>query len=232
MKRPLAKPPATRYRTCSTRRAQPDYEKARFEWNDRYASLAKGKRNWQIVGLVLLVVNIALSSALVWTSTQTRITPFVVEVDQFGQAVAFGPAEKLRKTDERLIRYLLSLYLHNARTVIADAKAQRHLLDSVYAFSRGNAKSLLNAHFAEENPFERALRETVRVQVQSILPVADDTWQVQWVETSYNALGRAAKTSNFQAVLTVELEPPKTTQSILTNPLGLFVTDLTWTETL
>ena len=70
---------------------------ARREWDDRYASLARGKRNWQLTALALLATLFVCTGALAWLSTRSRVVPYVVEVDRDGQTVAVGPAEPLER---------------------------------------------------------------------------------------------------------------------------------------
>jgi len=41
-----------------------------------------------------------------------------------------------------------------------------------------------------------------------------------------------AAATAWQAVLSVELTPPETTDLLLVNPLGLYVTEINWTQTL
>ena len=147
--------------------ADSPFLRARLEWNDRFYGLARGKRNWQIVASALLVANLVLAAGLTWLSTQSRITPFVVEVDRSGQAVAFGPAEKLRKTDERMLRYELGMYVRDVRAVLSDAEAQKELLTRAYAHTRGSAVAFLNDHFTRSNPFEAAARQRINVEVRS-----------------------------------------------------------------
>lgn len=206
--------------------------RARREWDDRYASLARGKRNWQIAAFALLVANLVLASSLAWLSSQSRVTPYIIEVDALGQARAFGPAESLRKTDERLIRYQLSLFISNLRTVLGDGEAQSEILNRAYAYTRGPAVVFLNAHFLEANPFEVAEERRVKVKVSSILPISETSWQVQWSETALPVGAGQGERTNWQAILTLELDPPETTETLLINPLGLYVTEITWTQTL
>ena len=206
--------------------------RARREWDDRFASLARGKRNWQLAALALLLANLVLASALAWLSTQSRVTPYVVEVDELGQAQAFGPAERLAKTDERLIRYQIGLFVHNLRTVLGDAEAQEEILGRAYAYTRGPAITFLNTYFLDSNPFEVAETYRVQVKVNSILPISDSSWQVQWSETALPLGVRQGERTGWQAILTLELDPPESSETLLTNPLGLYVTEISWTQTL
>jgi type IV secretion system protein VirB5 len=206
--------------------------RARQEWDDRYASLARGKRNWQLTTLALLLTLLVTTSALAWLATRSRVMPYVVEVDRHGQAVALGPAKPLEEADERFLRFILSLYIHDLRSLLADGEAQKELIDRAYDHTAGAASDFLNRHFQEHNPFERATKERIAVQVRSILPLSKKSWQVQWVETARHFDGRPLASTSWQAVLTIEMDPPTSTETLLRNPLGLYVTEIHWTRTL
>ena len=206
--------------------------RGRREWDDRYAGLARGKRNWQLAALSLLAVDALLSAGIIYLATQSRVSPFVVEVDRLGQAVAFGPAEQLRKTDERLIRYQLNLFIRDVRSVFADAEVQKTVINRAYAHAKDGALGFLNDYFKKSNPFLREAEGTVTVQVQSVLRLSPRSWQVQWRETHLAPAGRVVSETAWQAVLGVELSPPETTDVLLVNPLGLYVTEINWTKTL
>ena len=207
------------------------FARAAREWDDRYARIALGKRNWQLAALGLLLADLLLTAGLVWLATSSRVVPYVVEVDPSGEAVTLGPAETLRAADPRLVRYQLSQYLINLRTVLADSTAQRLLAQRAYAFTRGTATDELNRHFRTNDPRAQGGR-TVKVDVHSILPLSKSTWQLQWQEIATDPNGRTPETSEHQAVLTVEVDPPGRADDLLDNPLGLYVTDIHWTESL
>ena len=149
------------------------YVRARREWDDRYARQARAVRNWQIATLLALLMAAGLAAGLVLLASQSRVTPYVVEVDRHGDAVAFGPAEALAEPDHRILRYLLAQFVHNVRTITADAEAQRHLIRTAYDYATGDATTFLNAYYRRENPFEAALRRTRRVELSGVLPVAE-----------------------------------------------------------
>jgi len=217
--------------------AEPDSPDAslargRREWDDRYAGLAHGKRNWQLAALGLLAIDGLLTGGLIHLASQSRVSPFVVEVDRLGQAVAFGPAEQLRKTDERLIRYQLNLFIRDVRSVFSDAEVQKTVINRAYGHAKDGALGFLNDYFKKSNPFLREAEGTVTVQVQSVLRLSASSWQVQWRETQLAPGGRIVSETAWQAVLGVELTPPETTDVLLVNPLGLYVTEINWTQTL
>jgi len=209
----------------------PAFLAARDEWDNRLSNLALGKRNWQVMAAALLLLVFLLSAALFWLSSQTKITPYVVEVDKLGQPVAFGPADQLHSLDERLYRYLLSVFIYNVRSTITDPLAQKTLLTRAYAYTAKDASAFLDSYFRAHNPFERAQEESVAVQVHTILRLSEKTWQVQWTETHRSLTSQAQSEEHWQAALSTELSRPAKVDAILQNPVGLFVTAISWTKT-
>jgi type IV secretory pathway TrbF-like protein len=217
----------------SRRAPENPYLAARLEWNERYHGFVRGKRNWQIIALVALGVNASLGLGLLWLSAQSRVTPYVVEVDRLGQAVAIGPAEKAAPADVRLVRYELKEFIRKVRSVLADGAAEKQLLDSAYARARGAAVGFLNEHFKEKNPFLRVRERTVSVDVTSVLAMpGSDSWQLQWTETHRGLDGALLTRERWQAIVTVEMAPGRTPDEIENNPLGLYVTQIQWTQQL
>lgn len=209
------------------------YLAARLEWNERYHGFVRAKRNWQMIALVALVVNAMLGLGILWQASQSRVTPYVVEVDELGQTLVIGPAEKASNTDPRLVRYQLAELIRKVRSIVADGAAEKQLLDSAYAHASGAATRFLNDHYKEHNPFLRMQERTVSVEVTSVLPLpASDSWQLQWTETHRGLDGAVLALERWQALLAVEIRPGNTPEQIEQNPLGLYVTDIQWTKQL
>lgn len=207
------------------------YRRAQYEWDDRYARQARAVASWKAAAFVLLLVNGLVTAGLFWLAQQSKVVPYVIEVDKLGQATAFGPATELRHLDQRLYRYQLSLLIHHLRTIHPDPVSQRHSLQVAYAFLAEPAASWVGSYFREHNPFSD--HETVTAQVTSVLRLGqgDTAWQVQWFEDHYGLDGRKSGRSFFQGTLQTQIRPPKTTEVSLLNPLGLYVTHIDWFQT-
>ncbi|MBA2571484.1 MAG: conjugal transfer protein TrbF [Gemmatimonadetes bacterium] len=206
---------------------------ARSEFGQVFGDLAKGKRNWQLVAFASLTLLAVVTLAYIRMASEARITPYVVEVDQLGQARAFGPAEQIRKTDQRVIASQLGMFIRNLRTVFADPAAQRELAQRAYAFVDENAAGFLNTYFSDpaNNPVNLSRQFTRLVEVQSVLPVPDSkTWKVVWRETELPLLHGSSRTTAWEAYLSADVMPPRTTDTIEVNPLGLYVTAISWTQ--
>jgi type IV secretory pathway TrbF-like protein len=209
------------------------YLAARHEFESVFADLAKGKRNWQLCAFGLLVLLAIVLIAYIKISSEARITPYVVEVDRLGQALAFGPAEHLRKTDTRLYVFQLALFIRNLRLVSSDFEAQKELLFSAYAYVAGSARATLDDYFLNPAHDPRVLGRTItrQVQITAVLQIPNtDTWKVSWRETEKPRFVGSSRSTAWEAYLQVKHSPPHSTETLLVNPLGLFVTEINWTQ--
>ena len=214
------------------------YLRGRAEFDSVFGDLAKGKRNWQLVAFGATAVAGVLAVGLVAVATQSRITPYVVEVDRLGRAQAFGPAERLTHTDQRVVTSQLAGFVRDIRTVLADPAAQAELVRRAYAYVDQGAATFLNDYFATPANDPRLLaRDLTRlIEVTSVLPVpgstgASQTWKVSWTETSLpRVVGGSPTVTAWEGYFTTRVVPPTTTDLITMNPLGLFVTAINWTQ--
>src|SRR3546814_12043602 len=84
---------------------EPDtpYQRAGQLWDERIGSARVQAKNWRLMAFGGLGLTIGLSSALVWQSMQSRVVPYVVEVDKMGQAPAVPPAAADYRSEERRV---------------------------------------------------------------------------------------------------------------------------------
>src|SRR3546814_15564075 len=68
------------------------YQRAGQLWDDRIGSARVQARNWRYMAFGGLLLASAMAAALTWQSLQSRVTPYVVEVDRLGEARAVAPA--------------------------------------------------------------------------------------------------------------------------------------------
>lgn len=213
-------------------KAEHPYLLARNLRANAYLDLARTLTNYRLLAAALLVVNLALSAGLLWLSSRTRIVPYVVEIDRAGFAVSVGPADELPRPDRALVIHEIARWLRNVRGVSRDPDVQRRLILDAYAYTGGRGVALLNDWFRAQAPFARAAKETVSVEVLSVLALSteDRSWQVQWRETARSTSGRDEGSTTWQGVLTTEVEPPERIEEVVTNPLGIRVVDFDWTR--
>jgi type IV secretion system protein VirB5 len=135
-----------------------------------------------------------------------------------------------------VIRSTVTSFISDARLVTPDGTLQRGAVLRVYAvLATGDpATAKMNEWLngtPNANPFKRAETEMVSVEIKSVMPQTDTTWQVDWVETVRDRKGvTVAEPSRMRALVTVYLVPPTTEEQMRKNPLGIFVRDFSWTK--
>src|SRR6266480_8087869 len=209
---------------------------ARHEFMNAFGDLARGKRNWQLAAYALLGLLALVTLADLRLAASSRVVPYVVQVDRLGQVVTVGPAEDLKQPDQRLLASELARFIRAIRTVLpaAAAAGQAEMLRRGYAFVAPEAAAFLNDYFANpvNDPRLLGLRLTRQVDVTAVLRVPDsDVWRLQWTETERSTQpGGATRTMAWEGYLTVRLAPPRTAETVQDNPLGVYVTSLSWTQ--
>jgi len=207
-------------------------------WDERYADLVIGKRNWQLATGGLLLVSIILAAGLLWLSTHSRYVIYAVEVDKLGFALTQPqPLTRVVAPDvvDRIERYEVALFIQRARSVSSDPQVEQQALNSLLAHTRGAADRFLDEYYhsdgATRNPFQIEQRQTVSVQIDSILRLSAKSYEVRWTEVRRDLNGAAAGTpTHWEAQLQTEIVPPRDGAAIVSNPLGFYVTSITWTE--
>jgi type IV secretion system protein TrbF len=215
--------------------------RGRAEFHSMFADLAKGKRNWQLTSFGLLGLTSVLAIGLVTLATQSRITPYVVEVDRLGRAQAIAAADRIDPADQRVTVAQLASFIRDIRTVLPDPAAQTDLVRRAYAFVDQGAATFLSQYYdaSPENDPRLLGKELTRlVEVTSILPVptaskaqGSATWKVSWTETSFaKATGGMPAEAAWEGYLTTRTVPPATVERVTLNPLGLYITSINWTQ--
>src|SRR3546814_10933232 len=83
------------------------YQRAAQVWDDRIGSARVQAKNWRLAFFGCLALSGGLAGGLVWQSARGTITPWVVEVDNLGQAQAIAPADvDYRPTDTQMAFHL------------------------------------------------------------------------------------------------------------------------------
>jgi type IV secretion system protein VirB5 len=163
---------------------------------------------------------------------QSRVTPFVVAVDGLGRVVASGPAEQGTVADDKMKRAALSQWVNDLRTVTTDGVAQRKAIDRVYSLvgSGTPAQVQISDYYRSNEPAKRAQTQTVEVEVKTIFPTTDTTYIVEWVETTRALAGHVLSEQRWKGAFIIGVNPPTEEKLMRVNPLGVYVTNVSWSR--
>jgi len=95
------------------------YQRAAQVWDDRIGSARVQARNWRLMAFGSLLLSAGLAASSVWQSMQSRVTPYVVEVDRFGAVQAVAPAIQNYQPADQEIAWHLARFIELVRGVSA-----------------------------------------------------------------------------------------------------------------
>lgn len=210
------------------------YLAARREWDERYGDLITRARNWRTLAVICAVTTLVATAGLMWLTAHSRIVPFVVLVDNLGRPLASGIAEQATVNDDRLKRASILAWVGDLRMVTSDGVAQRKAIDHVYAqiASGSQAQTFVSEFYRSIPPSKRAQIETVSIDVNSVLPTSDRTFEVDWVETTRDLYGAVKATDRWKGSFSIALNPPTDERLARINPLGVYVTNVSLAKVL
>jgi type IV secretion system protein VirB5 len=165
--------------------------------------------------------------------------PYVVEVNKNSEALSVAPAQRAADADVRVVHASVASFISDIRMVTPDVALQRKAVYHLYSMlsakdaATTKANDWLNGN-EDSSPFKRAEKETVSIEISSVIPQTPDTWQVDWIETVRDRQG-VVKGQPFMmralvTVYTVQTTPQTTEEQIRNNPLGVYVSDFSWSK--
>lgn len=207
------------------------FQRAGQLWDERIGSARVQARNWRLMAFGGLFLSTGLASGLLWQSMQSRVVPYVVEVDRLGAAQSIAVAGTDYRPTDPQIEWHLAKFITNLRSLSLDPVLVRENWLSTYDYTTDRGALFLNEYARAANPFAEVGRKTVSVQVTSVVRASDNSFQVKWRESHYER-GSLASTSEWTAILTVRVKTPRSAEILRKNPLGLYVDAVAWSREL
>jgi len=207
------------------------YQKAAQVWDERIGSARVQARNWRTMAFGCLALSIGLSGGVIWQTGQSRITPYVVEVDQLGEVRAVGPAIEAYKPTDAQVAYHLARFIENVRSLSIDPIVVRKNWLRAYDYVTTQGANTLNEYARANDPFAKVGKRTIAVDVTSVVRSSNDSFDIRWREQTFEN-GSLASTERYTAVLSLALQQPSTEDALRKNPLGIYVHGLNWSKDL
>jgi type IV secretion system protein TrbF len=157
-------------------------------------------------------------------------------VNSAGQFLGSGASDQHVVVTEGMKRSLLSEWVSNLRLVTPDGISQRGAIEKVYAMisSGSSAQSMVSDFYRGEPPQTHAQSQTVHVEVSSVLPTSEKTYEVEWVELTRDLQGKVLYQQRWKGAFTfvVSSSLPNDERLSRLNPNGLYITEARWSKVL
>lgn len=202
-------------------------------FHDKYYKLAKAVRNWQIAFLSVTVLLGITIVGLIKVSTQSSITPYIVEVNkEEGIIRRIGDINRINyQVNDKLILSTLRSFLNNTRTISLDPVLYSKNISESYNFLGEVAQNKLKESIISDNVQDRMRKKETRdLSITSILKIDNKNFQVRWSENNYDDNGNVEYSRKYSGIFTVEIIKSTSEQRILLNPVGITITDFSFSR--
>ena len=223
----IFKRPATHY--GKSPEPETPYQKAAQAWDERIGSARVQARNWRLMAFGSLILSACFASALVWQSARGTVVPWVVQVDNLGQAQTVAPAATDYRPTDPQIAFHLGRFIEQVRSIPADAIIVRQNWLRAYEWTTDRGAAALNDYARGNDPFTRVGRQQVAVEVSSVIRASPDSFRIAWTERHYEN-GQLSTTERWTAILTIVIQPPRDAERLRANPLGIYVNAISWSR--
>ncbi len=223
----LFKRPAVHY--GKTPQPETPYQKAAEVWDERIGSARVQARNWRTMAFGSLILSAGFAVALVYQSARGTVVPWVVQVDNLGQAQAIAPATAdFRPTDPQ-VAWHLARFIEQTRSIPADPIIVRQNWLRAYEWTTDRGAAALNDYARANDPFTKVGKQQIAVEVSSVIRASPDSFRVAWTERHFEN-GQLSTTQRWTAILTIVIQPPRDAERIKVNPLGIYVNAINWSR--
>ncbi|UHD46357.1 conjugal transfer protein TrbF [Aureimonas altamirensis] len=223
----IFKRPATHY--GKSPEPETPYQRAAQVWDERIGSARVQARNWRLMAFGSLVLSASFAAALVWQSARGSVVPWVVQVDNLGQAQTVAPAVADYRPSDPQVAWHLGRFIEQVRAIPADAIIVRQNWLRAYEFTTDKGAAALNDYARANDPFTRVGRQQIAVDVSSVIRASPDSFRVAWTERHYES-GQLATTERWTAILTIVIQTPRDAERLRANPLGIYVNAISWSR--
>ena len=225
----LFKRPAVHY--GKTPQPETPYQRASQVWDERIGSARVQAKNWRYMAFGSLILSAGFAAALVYQSARGTVVPWVVQVDNLGQAQAVEPATAdFRPTDPQ-VAWHLARFIEQTRSIPADPIIVRQNWLRAYEWTTDRGAAALNDYARANDPFTKVGKQQIAIEVSSVIRASPDSFRVAWIERRYQD-GSLASTERWSAILTVVVQTPRDPEKLRANPLGIYVNAINWSKEL
>ncbi|NKL53443.1 conjugal transfer protein TrbF [Rhizobium leguminosarum] len=223
----LFKRPAVHY--GKTPQPETPYQKAAQVWDERIGSARVQAKNWRYMAFGSLILSAGFAGALVYQSARGTVVPWVVQVDNLGQAQAVAPATAdFRPTDPQ-VAWHLARFIEQTRSIPADPIIVRQNWLRAYEWTTDRGATALNDYARANDPFTKVGKQQIAVEVSSVIRASPDSFRVAWTERHFEN-GQLGTTERWTAILTIVIQPPRDAERLKVNPLGIYVNAINWSR--
>ena len=204
------------------------YSKAGEVWDKLFGAATVRYKNWRMMACISMVLNIALVCGIAFIGSRSSIVPYIVQVDdKSGAVLSVDRVDARSQANETEIEYFLWNVTRKARTLPKDLVIYKQNWDEVYAYlDQSCANKMNNMAISEDYQTKISNNYTTMLKLKGFNKYSgqDNTYQIRWDETMYDATGKVISNYSMEAFYTIDFVAV-TNENIHLNPLGIQIKD-------
>lgn len=210
------------------------FHKGQAIWDIRLGDARVQAKNWRIFALSALSLSFVLAFGLVIQSLKSNVEPMYVRINGDGAAEVVAPRKVTYNPQQPEIEYFIQKFVMNIRSVPLDVVMAKKNYTEAYAYLTNVGAQQLQQMFVKtnDNPASLLGQRTVNVTIKTVLAQTKDTYQVQWIEDNYDLSGNMLESNKMTGLFTMIMKAPTTRKELMTNPLGIYLKNITWNKDL
>jgi type IV secretion system protein VirB5 len=205
--------------------ADTPYQRASQAWDERIGSARVQGKNWRLAALGAIGM-LGLSVGMNWYQLVHKDALLVRYVEFTPDATVRAvvtPQTLYQPTRVAMAERVREFVLLSRGLDINPVTVRHQWLGKLYQWVTPRGAQLLNNFARERDPFEQVGKVFISVDVQRILPLSGNTFDVRWTESTYDIRGAKKGMQAYSGIYGVEVKIPKTETELQDNALGMFI---------
>lgn len=189
-------------------------------------------RNWRYLAYALVLVQALALCLIGWLALQPKLVPVYIEVETAsGRMQVLGSGEQGYTLRQETVKKELREFVETIRGVSPDKHLMQKRWKEVFTKVTPHGYRVLSAYASALNPL--AIEGEVRVEILRILAQSERTYDIRWIETTYNDSGTQTARHTYSGLFTwVPRDPtkPVSVEELTANPAGMYLDAWPWSE--
>lgn len=200
---------------------------------DIYFKLAKNARNWQVAFLIMSVFCLILLVTNIRLSNRSQLFPYIIEIDKDSGIIKnIGDLRRIgyNPTDKNVFSTLNQHIIATRSIPLDPVRYGKDIQEQYFYLNEVTQQKMLEYILKDNVEKKMKAKESRDVSITSILKIRDKTYQIRWEEKNYSDTGNIYAIEKMTGIFTVDYIKPTSEKMILINPLGVIITDFSYSR--
>lgn len=177
--------------------------------------------------LILFFISVCF---FIYSINLQKTVPVLINVMPNGEAAFLGEVRQSAapQIPESAILYQARKFITNLRSISTDPQVLYNNIEECYAMVTSSYEPVMTRALRTSSPFNLVGKIRRSLEIESVLKITNNSYQVDWIETSLDG-GGTPKKSRMRSLITIKILPADE-KTIKKNPLGIYIDNCEITE--